>query len=381
MPRRVGYSLRSMKSGRWQLLVKGADGKFVGMGSYADKAAAEKAGQAEAVKVRSGSWVDPRLSDVPLSAFLADWLERRRSTGRHGDRYTEDAARMVRLHVAPTIGRTLLTDLTPGAVSRWHDDLVAGRIKASGAAGLVPAKAYRLLHAALEDAVRDQLLVRNPCMLAGAGVERSRERPLLDLDQVAVIAEAVPARWRVMVLTAGWCGLRFGELAALRRRDVDLLHGTLRVRQALGELSSGELVEKDPKTDAGRRTIAVPAPLLGELEDHLAEFVAVDPDARVFTAPRGGPLRRSNFGDDWREAMRSVGMDGVVFHDLRHAAGTLAAQLGATEREVMARLGHASPHAARRYQHAAERRDRELADRIGQAVIAQPSRKRPSAGR
>ncbi|MGD9755589.1 MAG: tyrosine-type recombinase/integrase [Acidimicrobiia bacterium] len=312
-------------------------------------------------------WIDPRVADITLRDYLADWLEKRARMGRHGVRYQEDAARLVRLHVAPPLGHVWLSDLTVGMVNRWHDQLVASRLADTGSVGLVPAKAYRLLHAALEDAVRDQVIPKNPCVLAGAGVERSPERPLLEPGQVIDLADAVPPRWRAMVLIAGWCGLRFGELAALRRRDVDLLHGTLRVRQALGELSSGELVEKDPKTDAGRRTIAVPAPLLEVLEDHLAGFVDVDPDARVFTAPRGGPLRRSNFGDDWRKAVRAAGLDRVAFHDLRHAAGTLAAQLGATERELQARLGHASPAAARRYQHAAEARDRELADRIGAA--------------
>lgn len=391
MPRRVGYSLRLLKSGRWQLLVRGADGAHVGMGSYADKAEAEKAGQAEAVKVRNHTWVDPRLADVQLADYLAGWLERRRRTGRHGDRYSEDAARMLRLHIAPRIGRVALTDLTPSVVSRWYDELVAARIAAGGKVGLVPAKTYRLLHAALEDAVRDQLVHRNPCMIASGGVERSPERPLLDLSTVVDIANAVHPRWRAMILLIGWCGLRPGELASLRRRNVDLLHGRLTVELNTGELSSGKLIEKDPKTLAGSRTIALPAPLVVELEQHLAEHVGAALDARVFTSPRGFVLRRSNFGADFRAVMREAGMPNVRLYDLRHVAGTLAAQLGATERELQARLGHASPAAARRYQHAAERRDRELADRIGATLlstqglppgqlIAHPSRKQAEPG-
>jgi predicted ATPase/class 3 adenylate cyclase len=160
-------------------------------------------------------------------------------------------------------------------------------------------------------------------------------------------------------LVAGWCGLRFGELAALRRGDVDLLHGRLSVARSVAELGSGRLVENAPKRKAGRRTIAVPATLVAVLEEHLAGFVGPDADDRVFTAPRCGPLRRSNFADDFRESVAAAGLPAVRFHDLRHAAGTLAAQLGATERELQARLGHASNAAARRYQHAAQSRDRE----------------------
>ncbi len=367
MARRVGYSLRPLKSGRWQLLVRAADGAQVGVGSFADKAAAERAGQDQATRIRGGTFIDPRVADIPLGGYLADWLERRRGTGRHGVRYAEEAARLVRLHIAPRIGQRTLTDLSTAAIGRWHDALTADKLADTGGVGLVPAKAYRLLHAALEDAVRDQLLPRNPCQHVGAGVERSPERPLLEPGQVIDIAEAMPPRWQALVLLAGWCGLRFGEIAGLQRRDVDLLHGRLTVARTIAELSGGHLVSKPPKSRAGARTITLPGQLAQVLQRHLDEHTGPAPDATVFTGPRGGLLRRSNFGEDFRAAVRRAGLDPVRFHDLRHAAGTLAAQLGATERELQARLGHASPQAARRYQHAAESRDRELADRIGAA--------------
>ena len=102
----------------------------------------------------------------------------------------------------------------------------------------------------------------------------------------------------------------------MRRRDVDLLHGRLTVAQALGELSSGKLVAKAPKTAAGLRTITVPGPLVAELERHLDGYVHADPDALVFTAPRGGPLRCSNFGADFRASAAAAGLEAVRFHDL-----------------------------------------------------------------
>lgn len=384
--RRVGYTVRQMRSGRWQVMVTDAAGNRVGLGTYADKAKAEEAGQLEAVRMRAGTWVDPRMADIPVEEYVDAWLDRRRRTGRHGERYAEDGRRMLRLHIKPTLGRVLLTDLSPPVISRWYDDLVAKQLAANQAKadavkkaggtppvrvteGLVPAKTYRLLHAALQDAVRDQLIVTNPCMIPGAGVERSPERPLIEPEQVLELAEAVRPRWRAMVLLAGWCAMSFGELAGLRRSGVDMLHGTLRVERAVGETASGRLFEKDPKTAARRRTVAIPEPLLPALRLHLEEFVDPDPMARVFTSPRGGPLRRSSFGDEFAAAVTAAGLAGVTFHDLRHAGGTLAAQLGATERELQARLGHASPAAARRYQHAAERRNRELSDRIGAAFV------------
>jgi integrase len=93
----------------------------------------------------------------------------------------------------------------------------------------------------------------------------------------------------------------------------------------------------------------------------------------VFTGPPSEGLRRAAFYTEWKRAMIATGQTGLPLHDLRDAAGTLAAQQGATQRELTARLGHASAAAAQRYQHAAERRDAVLADAL-QAVIDGASR-------
>lgn len=94
----------------------------------------------------------------------------------------------------------------------------------------------------------------------------------------------------------------------------------------------------------------------------MAEFTASDAEAYVFTGLTGRPVDRTNFCNRvWLPAVRSAGMESFRFHDLRHTAGTLAAQTGATTKELMARLGHASPRAAMIYQHASDDRDRRIA--------------------
>ncbi|MDQ3307619.1 MAG: tyrosine-type recombinase/integrase [Actinomycetota bacterium] len=101
------------------------------------------------------------------------------------------------------------------------------------------------------------------------------------------------------------------------------------------------------------------------MEAHVAQFVAPDPEALVFTSGTGGPLRQSNFRNrQWLPALRSAGVEKLRFHDLRHVAGTLATVSGATIREVQARLGHASPAAAYRYQHVLDTRDAHIAERL-----------------
>jgi len=92
------------------------------------------------------------------------------------------------------------------------------------------------------------------------------------------------------------------------------------------------------------------------------------PDALVFTSLRGGPLLNTYFAPRWSKARNEVGLPHVRFHDLRHLAGTEAATAGASLREVMAMMGHASSAASLRYLKASESRGREIADAIGRRM-------------
>ena len=123
------------------------------------------------------------------------------------------------------------------------------------------------------------------------------------------------------------------------------------------------MIEDGPKSAAGRRTVALPKPLTDELAAHLEVFTTPGDDGYVFTSVDGLPVQASNFRNRvWLPAVRAAGLDGLRFHDLRHTAGTLAAYTGATTKELMARLGHASPRAAMIYQHATADRDRRIAE-------------------
>jgi len=134
-----------------------------------------------------------------------------------------------------------------------------------------------------------------------------------------------------------------GELAGLRRRRVDLLHGTVQVAEIVVEVG-GVLHIGPPKTRASRRTVGLPRFVAEELADHLADPAdPADPEAFVFTAPQGGPLRVTGFrARVWRPATRAAGLDGLRIHDLRHTAVALWIAAGANPKEVAARAGHAS---------------------------------------
>ena len=158
-------------------------------------------------------------------------------------------------------------------------------------------------------------------------------------------------------------------MLALRRDDVDLRAEMIHVRRKRQQLDSGEIIEGAPKSEAGKRTVALPGPLVDVLRAHLAEFVAKGDDAYVFTSSDGQPIERNNFRNRvWLPATRAAGLEGLRFHDLRHTAGTLAARTGATTKELMARLGHSSANAALVYQHASADRDRSIADGLSEML-------------
>jgi integrase len=224
-------------------------------------------------------------------------------------------------------------------------------------------------------AVDDGLRKRNPCRIDGAGQEHSPERPVLTVAQVFALADAfTERRYRLLALLAVFCSLRWGELAALARYCVDTDAGIISVRASVVELARGPLVTGPPKSAAGRRDVVIPAFLLPDVIAHLEAFTAADRRALVFTGPKGAQLRRSNFSGPWSKATAAAGLDGFHFHDLRHTGNTLAGEAGATLRELMDRMGHASTRAALIYQHRTTQRDKIIADEISRRAKAELKR-------
>jgi integrase len=314
-----------------------------------------------------GTWRDPALAKVQLAEYTTWWLENRPELR---PRTRELYGGLLRLHIEPYLGECRFGSLTTAEVRAWHADMLR-----RGTPGPVTvAKAYRLLRCILNDAVEDGLLVRNPCTIRGAGVERSPERPIATIAQVYQLSDAIEGRYRLMVLLGTFCGLRLGELLALRRDRIDVLHRRVIVSEQGQELADGTRLYSPPKTAAGVRTVAIPPHLLVDVEDHLMRWVAPEPSGLMFTGPKAHELYRATFNAAWDRARRVVGMEGFHFHDLRHTGNTLAAGTGASTKELMARMGHASARAALVYQHASEERDVRIAEQL--SVMTEEALKR-----
>jgi integrase len=278
------------------------------------------------------------------------------------------AAAVLENHLYLTFGELAIAAIDTPAVRRWRKARLEAGVEAERPFGPVTvAKAYRLLHAILETAAEDDRIIsRNPCKIKGAGQEDSDEREIVPLDVVFKLAEAVPARYRVLILLATFADMRWGELVGLRRGYIDLEACEIRIPKVLSQPDKGDLFFDTPKSQAGKRTVAFPKEIVEEIRWHLEQFAEPGDDGLVFVGPKGAKLRRQNFyADVWSKAREAVGLPNLHIHDLRHTGGTLSAMTGATLKELMARLGHSSVRAAMIYQHATRDRDRAIAEGLG----------------
>jgi integrase len=159
-----------------------------------------------------------------------------------------------------------------------------------------------------------------------------------------------------LVLIACFCGLRWGELAGLQRRDIDCNRKTIRVARQLCEVAGRPPFLAPPKTDAGKRLVAIPSVILSDVRSHLDTLTPPETDALLFTSPTGKPLRHGNFRRRvWVPALVTSGVD-IHLHDLRHTGNGLVAEAGANLRELMERMGHSTSRAALIYLHSNDER-------------------------
>ncbi len=355
-------AVRQLASGRWQIRYPDPVTKQLRPGetTYPTKRDAEVALSVIEADITRGRWTDPETGKVNFGEFAQTWFKERdyasTTRGRKGT--------VIRLHILLKLGSLEIGEITTPRVRRWRAELLE-----SGLGEPSVVKAYQILRAMMNTAVDDGLVQRNPCRIKGAGVTKSPERPVLTVDEVLAVADAIEGRYRVMVLLAAFTGLRFGELAGLQRRDIEVEKRFVRVQRAVAEPNSGKLEIKAPKSEAGVRTVSFPASLVPELEEHLRIFGEDGRTGHLFVGPKGGRLRRNNFHSVWTNALAKAGVTGVHFHDLRHTGNTLAATGGATTRELMHRMGHSTVRAAMIYQHLVGGRDEVIADHVDQQIL------------
>jgi integrase len=352
--KRTFGTVDELPSGRFRARYRGPDGRRHAkvFGTKADAWAWLATQQTDLLRK---SWRAPNVSSRTVGEYAEDYLARNDLRASTRVLY----AGLWRHHLARPWADVPVDEVTPATVRSWHAK--AGRTTGPTAV----AQTYRLLRAILNVAVADEVISSNPCRLRGAGTPKaSRPSRALTATEAMLLAEQLEKdrrteRYRALVLVLAFGGLRFGEATALRRSDV-LPGGRLRIERSVRRVE-GRWVVGEPKTDAGHRTVTLPAGIAAVLEDHLEKHVAAPSESLLFPTSSGGYLARSNWNWTFRRAADAIGLPAVRPHELRHTGATLAAATGATTKELMRRLGHSSPAAALLYQHAADDRDAEIA--------------------
>lgn len=310
-------------------------------------------------EVLRDEWVPPTATRTTFGPYAETWLADRDLKPRTRAHYRK----LLDNQILPTFAKATLKGITPAVVRKWHAALPADR-------PTLRAHAYGLLRTILQTAVYDGEIPANPVHIRGAGnANRVVKIEPASLDELEILVGEMPDRYKAMSLLAAWCALRFGELAELRRMDVDVARGVLHIRRAVSRVD-GESLVGTPKSAAGIRDVAIPPHLVPVIGDHLREHVGKGKDALLFPSA-GDPdkhLVPSSLYKVFYPAREAAGRPDLRWHDLRHTGAVLAAQTGATLAELMGRVGHSTPGAAMRYQHAAKGRDAQIAEAMSRMI-------------
>jgi integrase len=361
--RRFG-AVRQLSSGKWQARYRGPDGLMRSADTtFPTKTDAEVWLIRKEAEILDGDWINPEAGKVLLCDYGAAWIEERpnlRPKTIALYRY------LLRRHITPHFKSKTVAEIKEARIRRWRKDLLD-----SGVSAVTTAKAYRLLKAIFGTAVDDGIIRRNPCRIKGASVEKSPERPVLTVAEVFALAEVIDQRYAALVLLAVFGSLRWGELAALRHKDIDQAVTVVRVARQLTELPGGGYQFGPPKSDAGQRLVPIPGLIAPSIRAHLDRRAGQADDALVFTSPTGRPVRHGNFRRRvWLPALRAAGLPAIHFHDLRHTGNTLTADAGANLRELMERMGHSTTKSALVYLHSTSARQQAIADAVSKRAEA-----------
>jgi integrase len=319
------------RGNRWRARYRRPDGTETSK-SFARKVDAEQFLTHVEHSKLTGGYVDPSAGRVTFGAYAERW----RAMQVHRPSTAVQVESNLRRHVLPFLGDRPIGAIRPSEIQAW----VKGR-----SAVLAPATVelvYRYVVAIFRAAVADRLITASPCVgVKLPKIDRAHVVPPAP-DVVEAIADALPGRYRALVVLAAGTGLRQGECFGLTVDRVDFLRRRLTVDRQLVLLpGAGGPVLAPPKTEASYRSVPLPVVVVAALAAHLAAFPA-GTDGLVFTDDRGRPIRRTRFSDAWRPAVARAGVPGCRFHDLRHLYASLLIRHGESVKTVQARLGHAS---------------------------------------
>jgi integrase len=318
---------------RWRVWVVSLDGER-DSGTYFERKIDAEAHRDDAIsRLRVGSYVTEKAGRVTVAAVYEQYLSHQRDGGTKARRESAWAT-----WVNPKWGRHQIRHVQRSGVKAWLVEM-----ESEGANPETIESAMEVLRGTLQVAVDDKRLVENPARGHKLPARTEKSRAYLSHEQVFTLADAIDSRYRTLVLTLAYTGLRFGEMAALTVADLDLLRRQVHVRRQVTEVQ-GRLTWTPTK---GKRARRVPIPRF-LVEPLSVQCQNKSRDSAVFPAPKGGTLRINTWRDRiWNPTLDTLteaapSFPNITPHDLRHAAASLAVQAGANVKALQAMLGHKS---------------------------------------
>lgn len=314
---------------RYDVRYRLPDGK-VRTKTHRTKKEAEAFAATTVVDLNRGDLIDPRMGKLTFAEWWALWwpttVNLRPSSRARDESY-------YRSQLEPAFGSVPLTAIDYTAVAEW-----VAKLSASDLAPATVVKAFQILNKAMVGAVKAKRISSNPCAEVDLPRIERKEMMFLTPDEVITLADAIDPRYRALVLTGAYCGLRWGEMVGLKVNRVDLLHRRIEVAEIATEVR-GHIITGPPKTRAGHRTVPMPAIVADALTEHI-KTVTGD---LLFTGPKGGYLRGSLFRPRiWETATNAANLRGLRLHDLRHTAVALWISANANPKAIASLAGHTS---------------------------------------
>jgi integrase len=371
------HKRQTAKGVRYDVRLRTLEGKVYGR-TFDTKDKAKAFERAELTARDRGDWIDPAARLRTFADVAAEWLGS--NPGKKAGTVSTERAMLTR-HVLPTLGAQRFGGITPAAVQALVNDL---------SARLSPRSVHRvhsIMRAICNYALATDVVARSPLRGIKLPSAKPADAHVFTPAELTAAAEALPAEYRPMVWLGAVLGLRWGEVAGLRVGALDLLGGTIRVERAVVRGANGSPVLGEPKSDAGRRNLAIAEPLTVLLAAHLKAIglTAADRNALLFPGWDGGLLRYSNWlRRVWWPAMVAAGLatlerdgtkrqhyDGPGFHDLRRTSATALVVDGVDIKTAQYRLGHSSPVLTLElYAQAVTAAERDAAKRVGVRLMS-----------
>lgn len=329
--------------------------------------------------VANGEYVEP--SKTTVAEFVRARVDQWELAGNISARTAQRYRQLVENQIIPHIGATLLQKLRPLDIEKWHTALRNGG-RRRGKGGLAPrtiGHAHRVLHKALNDATRNEVINRNVAKMQSAPKVDDAEMVIVR-DVLGLTAKLVGSRVHVPAMIALFTGMRLGEVLALRWGHVDLERKVIQVREALEQTKAHGIRFKAPKSKAGRRDITLPDALITVLREYRKAQLELrlklgtgklPDDAMLFTDQAGSPMAPDSLSAAWGDFAADIKMPDVTFHGLRHTHASQLIDQGVDIVTISKRLGHKKPEITLRiYAHLFQKDDSKAAEAINAVLGA-----------